>query len=91
MDAGEWAEAEPGQDWGGRPLHWWFGKLPLLGCVTLTAKSEVRSLGVHLDPVLTMETQLVSVVPSAYLHLWRIAQLCPYLDVGHSPLWSMCS
>ena len=52
------------------------------GEVTLTAKSEVRSLGVHLDLVLTMETQVASVVCSAYFHLWWIAQLRPYLDVG---------
>ena len=50
------------------------------GGVILTAKSEVHSLGVHLDPALTMETQVASVVRSAYFHLWRIAQL--HLDVG---------
>ena len=53
-----------------------------LGGVTLTAKSEVRSLGIHLDPALTMETQVASVVRSTHFHLWRIAQLRPYLDVG---------
>ena len=39
-------------------------------------------MGVHLDLVLTMETQVASVVRSAYFHLWWIAQLRPYLDVG---------
>ena len=34
-------------------------------------------MGVHLDLVLIMEAQMASVV-----HLWRIAQLCPYLDGG---------
>ena len=29
-----------------------------------------------------MGTQVVSVVRSAYFHLWQIAQLRPYLDVG---------
>ena len=86
MDAGEWVEAEPRQDGGpdgGRPLHWWFGKLPLFGGgVTLTAKSEVCSLGVHLNLALTMETQLASVVHSAYFHLWWIAQLRLCLDAG---------
>ena len=48
----------------------------------LTAKSEVRSLGVHLDPELTMETQMASVVRSANNHLWQIAQLHLYLDGG---------
>ena len=47
------------------------------GGTTLAAKSEVRSLGVHLDPALTMETQVASVARSAYFHLWR-----PYLDGG---------
>ncbi|XP_078248725.1 uncharacterized protein LOC140706526 [Pogona vitticeps] len=55
------------------------------GGVTLTVKSEVRSLGVHLDPTLTMETQVASMVCSAYFYLWRIAQLHPYLDVGALP------
>ena len=50
------------------------------GGTTLAAKSEVHSLGIHLDPALTMETQVASVVCSAYFHLWRIAQLWPYLD-----------
>ena len=43
------------------------------GGVTLTIISEVHSLGVHLDPALAMETQVVSVVHSAYFHLWRVA------------------
>ena len=69
MDAVKWIEAEPGQD----------------GGMTLAAKSEVRSLGIHLDPALTMEIQVASVVRSAYFHLWRIAQLQPYLDHYSSP------
>ena len=52
------------------------------GGVTLTAKSVVHSLGIHLDLALTMETQVSSVVRSAHFRLWRIAQLHPYLDVG---------
>ena len=44
--------------------------------------SEVLSLEVHLDPALTMETQVASVVRSTYFHLWQIAQLRPYLDGG---------
>ena len=52
------------------------------GGVTLMMKSEVRSLGVHLDLVLTMATQVASVVCSAYFHLWWVAQLRPYLDGG---------
>ena len=40
----------------------------------------VRSLGVHLDPTLTMETQVASVVRTTFFHLWRIARLRPYLD-----------
>ena len=73
MDAGEWTEAESGKDGGpsgGCPRHQWSGKLLFLwGGVTLTTKSEVRSLGVHLDPALTMETQVSSMVCSAHLHL----------------------
>ena len=39
------------------------------GGVTLTAKSEVHRLGVHLDLALNMETQVASVVYSTYFHL----------------------
>ena len=52
------------------------------GGPTFTAKNEVRNLGVDLDPALTMEIQVAFVVRSAYFHLWRIAQLRPYLDQG---------
>ena len=48
----------------------------------MLAKSEVRSLGIHLDLALTMETQVVSVVRTAYFHPWQIAQLHPFLDVA---------
>ena len=44
--------------------------------------SGVRSLGVHLDPALTMETQVASVVHTAFFHLWQIPRLQPYLDTG---------
>ena len=53
-----------------------------LGGVTLAAKSGVRSLGVHLDLTLTMDTQVVSVVRTTFFHFWRIARLRPYLDMG---------
>ena len=85
MDAGEWTEAERGQDRdleGGHPSYQWFGKFPLFWGETLTTKSVVHSLGVHLDPALTMEFQVASVVCTAHLHLWWIAQLCSYLDAG---------
>ena len=50
--------------------------------MTLTTKSEFHSLGVHLEPALTMDTQVSAVVHSTHFHLWQIAQLHPYLDVG---------
>ena len=37
--------------------------------VTHPTKSVVCSMGVHLDPVLTMDYQVVSVVRTAHLHL----------------------
>ena len=58
------------------------GNSLFFGGVTLTTKSEIRSLGVPLDPALTMETQVASVVRSAYFHLQRITELHPHLDVG---------
>ena len=79
MDTGKWAEAEPGQDGGsegGCPHSWEPGKLSLFwGCVTLATKSRVCNLGIHLDPTLTMETQVALVVRTTFFHLWRIAQL----------------
>ena len=39
------------------------------GGVTLTTKSGVRSLGIHLDPALTMDTQVVSVVHRLFASL----------------------
>ena len=50
--------------------------------MTLAAKSGVCSLGIHLDPALTMVTQVASVVHTAFFHLWWIAQLWSYLNVG---------
>ena len=85
MDARKWAEAEPRQDGGpegGWTHHQWFGKLPPFWvCVTLTAKSEVRSLGIHLDPAITVETQVASVVHSMHFHLWLIAQLLSLIHI----------
>ena len=40
------------------------------GGVTLTMISEVHSLGDYLDPALTMEIQVASVIRSAYFHRW---------------------
>ena len=55
MDAGKWAEVEPEQD-GGLEGGGLGNSLSFGGGVTLTTKSEVPSLGIHLDPALTMET-----------------------------------
>ena len=51
--------------------------------MALAVKSGVRSLGVHLDPTLTLEMQVALVVRTAFFHLWRIARLRPYLDTGY--------
>ena len=66
----------------GAPIVGGLGDSLTFGEVTLAAKSGVRSLGIHLDPALTMETQVASVVRTAFFHLWRIARLRPYLDMG---------
>ena len=66
----------------GGPTFGGLGTSLSFGGVTLTTKSEVQSLEIHLDPALTMETQVVSVVRYAYFHLWRIAQLHLYFDGG---------
>ena len=66
----------------GAPVVGGLGDSLSFGGVALSTKSGVRSLGVHLDPTLTMETQVASVVHTAFFHLWRIARLRPYLDTG---------
>ena len=42
---------------------------------TLSTKDEVHSLGVLLDPALSMKLLIASVVHSTYFHLRQIAQL----------------
>ena len=42
--------------------------------------NEVRSLGILLDSVLSMESQIMSVVHTTHCYLRQIAQRCPYLD-----------
>ena len=59
----------------GAPTIGGLGDSLSFGGVTLAAKSGVCSLGIHLDPVLTIETQVASVVRTAFFHLWWIAQL----------------
>ena len=50
------------------------------GRITVSTRDEVCNLGVLLDPALSMENQVTSVVQSAYFHLRWIVQLCPYLN-----------
>ena len=56
------------------------GHFPALDGVKLPLKDRVHSLGVLLDPGLTLEAQVDSVSRAAFLQLQRIYQLCPYLD-----------
>ena len=65
----------------GAPTAGGLGNSLSFGGVTLPAKDGIRSLGIHLDPALTMESQVTSVVHTAFFHLRRIAQLRSYLDV----------
>ena len=52
------------------------------GGVTLSTNNEVHSLGVLLDPALSIASQVASVVRSTYFHLKWVIQLYPYLDTG---------
>ncbi|XP_061451815.1 uncharacterized protein LOC133369973 [Rhineura floridana] len=56
---------------------------PVLDEVTLPLKEQVRSLGVLLDPSLSLEAQVASVARSAFYQLRLVAQLRPYLDREH--------
>ena len=65
------------------------GHFPALDRITLPLKDRVRSLGVLLDPGLTLEAQVDSVSRGAFLQLQRIYQLHPYLD-EHTPIQGVC-
>ncbi|KAF7241018.1 RNA-directed DNA polymerase from mobile element jockey [Varanus komodoensis] len=57
------------------------GELNLvLNGVALPLRDKVRSLGVLLDPELSLEAQVTAVARSAFLQLWLIHQLRPYLE-----------
>ncbi|KAF7243586.1 putative RNA-directed DNA polymerase from transposon BS, partial [Varanus komodoensis] len=57
------------------------GELNLvLNGVALPLRDKVRSLGVLLDPELSLEAQVTAVARSAFFQLWLIHQLCPYLE-----------
>ena len=56
------------------------GHFPALNGVTLPLRDRVRSLGVLLDPSLTLEAQVDSVARGTFLHLRKLYQLWPYLD-----------
>ncbi|KAF7251302.1 putative uncharacterized transposon-derived protein F52C9.6, partial [Varanus komodoensis] len=57
------------------------GELNLvLNRVALPLRDKVRSLGVLLDPELSLEAQVTEVARSAFFQLQLIHQLCPYLE-----------
>ncbi|KAF7247022.1 putative RNA-directed DNA polymerase from transposon BS [Varanus komodoensis] len=59
----------------------WVGDLDLvLNGVALPLKDRVHSLGVLLDPELSLEAQVTAVARSAFLQLRLIHQLRPYLE-----------
>ncbi|KAF7236187.1 putative RNA-directed DNA polymerase from transposon BS [Varanus komodoensis] len=51
-----------------------------LNGVALPLRDKVCSLGVLLDPELSLEAQVTAVARSAFLQLQLINQLCPYLE-----------
>lgn len=55
------------------------GVQPVLDGFVLPRKEQVRSLGVLLDPSLSLEVQVASVAERAFYLPWLVAQLCPYL------------
>ncbi|KAF7247742.1 thiamine pyrophosphokinase 1 [Varanus komodoensis] len=52
----------------------------VLNGVALPLRDKVRSLGVLLDPELSLEAQVTAAARSAFLQLRLIHQLCPYLE-----------
>ncbi|XP_061465627.1 uncharacterized protein LOC133376825 [Rhineura floridana] len=53
---------------------------PVLDGVALPLNAQIRSLGVLLDPSLSLEAQIASVAQGAFYQLRLVAQLHPYLD-----------
>ncbi|KAF7253353.1 Fibroblast growth factor receptor 2 [Varanus komodoensis] len=51
-----------------------------LNGVALPLRDKVRSLGVLLDPELSLEAQVTAVARSAFFQLWLVHQLRPYLE-----------
>ena len=56
------------------------GPFPALNGVALPLNGRVHSLGVLLDPSLTLEAQVDSVAWGTFLQLQKLCQLWPYLD-----------
>ena len=56
------------------------GAQPVLDGIALPLKEQVCSLGVLLEPSLSLEAQVASVAQSAFYQLRLVAQLRPYLD-----------
>ncbi|XP_060100566.1 uncharacterized protein LOC132575897 [Heteronotia binoei] len=54
--------------------------LPVFDGAPLIAASRVKSLGVLLEPSLTMEAQIAATAKSAFFHLRRAKQLAPFLE-----------
>ncbi|XP_061471923.1 uncharacterized protein LOC133379865 [Rhineura floridana] len=61
----------------GGSSDWMVDVQPVLYGVTLPLKEKVRSLGVLLEPSLSLQAQVASV---AFYQLRLVAQLCTYLD-----------
>ena len=56
------------------------GVQPLLDGVAVPLKEQVCSLGLLLEPSLSLEAQVALVTRSAFYQLRLVAQLRPYLD-----------
>ena len=61
------------------------GCLPVLDGVALPLKEQVHSLGVLLDPSLSLEAQVTSVAQNNHYQLWLVHQLHPFLDRDSLP------
>ena len=53
----------------GAPVAGGLGDSLTFGGATVATKNGVCSLGIYLDPTLTMETQVASVAHTAFFHL----------------------
>lgn len=67
----------------GRSSDWLAVNLPDLDGIKFLVKAWVHNLGLHLNPALSMNFQILAMARSAFSQLWLIVQLQPCLVLNN--------